>query len=175
MRLASALPENCCRGKTGFDPSHCFIERDALDGGSGREGGQQTRRCRRRKQDEVAMIIGLADQATKGLREAGPDDAVIIIHPATGKPSRFVQYVWPWPRHLFHDDKAQRMAGHIDPIAQGIGAEQAGVRIIAEDIDQRAGIHRIDMLGIEREAITRQTVGNPGVHAAQAADRCEQP
>ena len=31
------------------------------------------------------------------------------------------------------------------------------------------------MLGIEREAITRQTVGNPGMDAAQAADCGEQP
>ena len=66
------------------------------------------------------------------------------------------------------------MAGHIDPVAQGIGAEQRGLGIIAEDIDQRAGVDRIDMLGIERQAGARQPVGNPAMHRAQPPDRGEQ-
>ena len=36
------------------------------------------------------------------------------------------------------------LAGHIDAVAQGVGAEQRGAGIVAEDIDQRAGIDRID-------------------------------
>jgi hypothetical protein len=28
------------------------------------------------------------------------------------------------------------MAGHVDPVAQRIGAEQRGARIVAEDVDQ---------------------------------------
>jgi hypothetical protein len=57
------------------------------------------------------------------------------------------------------------MAGHVHPVAQGIGAEQRGARIVAEDIDQRAGVDRIDMLGIERQPVAGQPVGNPAMDA----------
>jgi hypothetical protein len=47
--------------------------------------------------------------------------------------------------------------------------------IVAEDVDQRAGIHRIDMLGVKRQAVAGQPVGNPAMDAAQPPDRGEQP
>ena len=67
------------------------------------------------------------------------------------------------------------MAGHVDAVAQRIGAEQRGARIVAEDVDQRAGIDRIDMLRVERQAVARQPVGDPRMDAAQPPDRGEQP
>ena len=55
------------------------------------------------------------------------------------------------------------MAGHIDAIAQGIGTEQTGMRIIAKNINQRAGIDWIDMLRVQRQPVARQPVGNPRI------------
>src|SRR3546814_12852712 len=58
-----------------------------------------------------------------------------------------------------------------DLVAQRIGAEQRGVGFGAEDIDERAGVERVDMLGIERQAGAREPVGDPRVGDAQAPDR----
>ena len=79
------------------------------------------------------------------------------------KPPRAVQYVGAWPRHLFHNHQPQRMAGHIDAIAQGIGTEQTGMRVIAENIDERAGVDRVNMLRVQRQPVARQPVGNPRI------------
>jgi hypothetical protein len=65
------------------------------------------------------------------------------------------------------------MAGHVDPVAQRIGAEQRGAQIVAEDIDQGAGVDRVDMLGVERQAGARQPVRDAGMNGAQASDRGE--
>jgi hypothetical protein len=62
-----------------------------------------------------------------------------------------VQHGRARPRHAFQHHQPQRHARHIDPVAQRIGAEQRGARIVAEDVDQRAGVDRIDMLGVERQ------------------------
>ena len=55
------------------------------------------------------------------------------------------------------------MARHVDPVAQRVGAEQRGARIVAEDVDQRAGVDRIDMLGVERQPGAGEPVGDPGM------------
>jgi hypothetical protein len=78
------------------------------------------------------------------------------------------------PGHLFHDHQPQRLARHVHPVAQRIGAQQAGVGIVAEDVDQRARVDRVDMLGIERQAKARHPVGDAAMHGAQPADRGEQ-
>ena len=49
-----------------------------------------------------------------------------------------------------------------------------GVRIVAEDVDQRAGVDRIDMLGVERQAGAGEPVGDAGVDRLQPLDRGEQ-
>ena len=61
------------------------------------------------------------------------------------------------------------MAGHVDAVAQRVGAEQGGVRIVAEDVDQRAGVDRIDMLGVERQAVAGEPVGDAGMDRLAAA------
>jgi hypothetical protein len=43
------------------------------------------------------------------------------------------------------------VAGHIDSVAQRVGADQRSARIVAEDVDQGAGVDRVDMLGVERQ------------------------
>ena len=64
--------------------------------------------------------------------------------------------------------------GTSTPSLQRVGAEQAGVGIVAEDVDQRAGIDRIDMLGVERQAGAGEPVGDPGMDRLQPLDRGEQ-
>jgi len=78
------------------------------------------------------------------------------------------------PGDAFHHHQPERFAGHIDAIAQRIGAEQGSAGIIAEDIDERAGIDRIDMLGVERQAIAGEAIGDAGVDGLQPLDRREQ-
>jgi hypothetical protein len=57
-----------------------------------------------------------------------------------------VQDVGARPGHAVEDDEAQRAAGHVDAVAHRVGAEQAGILLGAEDVDQRAGVERVDML-----------------------------
>ena len=66
------------------------------------------------------------------------------------------------------------MAGHVDSVPQGVGAEQAGARIVAEDVDQSAGVDRVDMLGVERKPGPGEPVGDPRVDRLQPLDRGEQ-
>jgi hypothetical protein len=57
------------------------------------------------------------------------------------------------------------MARHVHPVAQRVGAQQRGARIVAEDVDQRARIDRIDMLGIERQPGAGEAVGDAAMTA----------
>ncbi len=77
-------------------------------------------------------------------------------------------------RARLHHHQPERMAGDIDAVPEGVGAEQAGVGIIAEDVDQSAGVDRVNMLGVERQARAGEPVGDAGVDGAQALDRGEQ-
>ena len=61
------------------------------------------------------------------------------------------------------------MAGHVDAVAQRVGAEQGGARIVAEDVDQRAGVDRVDMLRVERQAGAGEPVGDARMDRAAAA------
>ena len=63
----------------------------------------------------------------------------------------------------------------LDPVAQASVPSSDGARIVAEDVDQRAGVDRIDVLGVERQAAAGEPVGDPAVDRAQPADRGEQP
>ncbi len=66
------------------------------------------------------------------------------------------------------------MARHVHAVAERIGAQQRGARIVTEDVDQRAGIDRIDVLGIERQPSAREPVGDPRMNHLQALDRGEE-
>ena len=37
------------------------------------------------------------------------------------------------------------------------------MRVIAENIDERAGVDRINMLRVQRQPVARQPVGNPRI------------
>jgi hypothetical protein len=80
----------------------------------------------------------------------------------------------PRPRHAFHHHHPQRVARYVDPIPQGVGAQQAGAGIVAEDIHQRPGVDRIDVLCVERQTLACEPVGDAGMHRAQPLDCSEQ-
>ena len=67
-----------------------------------------------------------------------------------------MQDVGARPRNRFHYNASKGSARHIHPIAQSISSKQAGARVIAEDIDQRAGVDRVDMLREQRQASARE-------------------
>ena len=114
------------------------------------------------------------DQPAERLRQPRADDPVVIGAAAAGQPPRRVEHRRPRPGHPLHHHQPQRFAGHVDAVAQRVGAEQRGVRIVAEDVDQRAGVDRIDMLGEQRQAGAGQPVGDAGVDRLQPLDRGEQ-
>ncbi len=48
------------------------------------------------------------------------------------------------------------------------------MRIVAEDVDQRTGVDRIDMLGVEWEPCAGEMIGDAGIDRLQPRDRGEQ-
>ena len=114
------------------------------------------------------------DQPAERLRQPRADDAVVIGAAAAGHPPRRVQHRRPRPRHPLHHHQPQRIARHVDPVAQRIGAEQRGARVVAENVDQRAGVDRVDMLGEQRQPGARQPVGDPRMDRLQPLDGGEQ-
>ena len=111
----------------------------------------------------MPLVTGAADKAAKGLRHFCADDPIIKINSAIFQTAGAVQYVGARPRNLLHDNQPQRMARNVHPVAQCIGSKQASMRIIAENIDECPSVYGVDMLGIERQAITRQAVRDTGI------------
>ena len=60
--------------------------------------------------------------------------------------------IWPRPGHTVKDNEPQRIARHIHPIAHGVCAQKTRLLFSAKDVDQRAGVHGINMLGKKAEA-----------------------
>ena len=85
-----------------------------------------------------------------------------------------MQDVRAGPRHSVEDDQPQAPPRHVDPVPQRVGAEQAGVGLGAEDIDQRRGVEGVHMLGPERDAGLVQRACDPLVDRAQPRDRGKQ-
>ena len=125
--------------------------------------------------DEDAAIVGAADQPAVGLAQPQPGDAVVVVRAAEYRLARAVQDVGARPRHPVEHDQAQRAARHVDPVAHRVGAEQAGILLGAEDVDQRRGRHRVDMLGQQQQAARFERRGDPLVHGAQPAIAVNRP
>ena len=85
-----------------------------------------------------------------------------------------MQDVGPWPRHAVEDQQAQGPARHVHAIADGVGAEQAGILLGPEDVHERADLQRIDVLGVEGQALVGQGGCDAFVHRAQAPDGGEE-
>ena len=85
----------------------------------------------------MARILTAADQAAERLCQPGADDAVVealgsAFFLSRSRAPGAVQDGGAGPRHAFHDNAAQAATGNVDPVTQGIGAKQAGARIVAE-------------------------------------------
>ena len=125
--------------------------------------------------DEDAAVVGAADQPAEGLLQLQPGQHLVVGAAAEGVAARPVQQGRPRPRHPVEDDQPQRAAGHVDAVAHRVGAEQAGVLLGAEDVDQRADVERIDVLRQQRlmpASLERPRRSPRG--RAQPADRGEQ-
>ena len=110
----------------------------------------------------MAAVVLAADQPAERLREARADDRVVVRAAAACRPPRTVEDRGLRPGHLLHRHAAKRFAWNVDTVAQCVGTEQAGARIVAEDVHQRAGVNRIDVLGVKRQ---------PGAGARSGAGR----
>src|SRR6266403_6299541 len=140
----SAFPEERRR------PLDSILETDALRYDACGKGAVKARGKGGVEQDEDAGVAGAADQPPEGLLETQPGQHVVVARAAEYRLARLMQDVRTRPRHAVEDDEPERAAGHVDAIADGIGAEEAGIFLGAKDVDQRRGIHAVDMLGEQR-------------------------
>ena len=147
---------------------------NAGDGHPRRKGAEQSGRGRRRQKDEQAAILLSADQPAEGLGEPCPDNPVVIGAAAARRPPSRMKHRRPGPGHAFHHHQPERFSRNVDSVAKRIGAEERRPRIVAEDVDQGAGVDRIDMLSVEGQARPCQPVRDPGMDRPQPLDRREQ-
>jgi hypothetical protein len=61
--------------------------------------------------------------------------------------------------------------GTSNPVAQRVGSEQGGARIIAENVDEGPGVDRIDVLGKQRQSLAREVIGDSRMDRLQSLDR----
>ena len=80
----------------------------------------------------MAAIPGRADQPPEGLGEPRADDPVVIGGAAIRRAACAVEHRGLGPGDLLHHHAAQALARYVDPVAQRVGAEQRGARIVAE-------------------------------------------
>src|SRR5437667_1926390 len=102
-------------------PLDRIFEADALRYDACWEGAVQPRGEGAVEQDEDAGVAGAADQPSEGLFETQPGQHVVVARAAEGRLARLVQDIRTRPWHAVEDDEAQRAAGHVDAIADGIG------------------------------------------------------
>src|SRR6266566_2598106 len=122
------------------------LEADALRYDAYGEGAVKARGKGGVEQDEYAGVAGAADEPSEGLLETQPGQHVVVARAAECRLARLVQDIRTRPRHTVEDDEPERAARHVDAVAHRIGAEQAGIFLGAKDVDQRRGIHAVDML-----------------------------
>jgi len=89
---------------------------------------------------------------SEGLGDPAAGHGVVIGLAAEAAAPGLVQDIGPGPRNAVEDQKAQGAAGDIDPVAHRVGAQEAGVLLGPEDVDQGSDVQRFDMLGVEGEA-----------------------
>src|SRR6185369_5136715 len=153
----------------------------ALDDYAGWERGQQARRRARIEHDEHAAVVGTAHQPAERLLEAEAGQHVVIGVGAAHRfafygsaaerlLARFVQDIGARPGHAVEHDQPQGAAWYVDAISDGIGAEQAGIFLGAENVDQGGGVHAVDVLRVERDTRFFQRLGDATLHVAQAAN-----
>ena len=83
--------------------------------------------------------------------------------------------VFTWVDEAYPDGVPPEDSGTlVGLLRHRIGAEQTCIHIVPENIDERAVVHRIDMLRIHMQTFFFQRSRNPLLHAAQSLDRGEQ-
>src|SRR3546814_2127871 len=88
-----------------------------------------------------------------------------MLPPTERLAPRLVQDRRPRPGHAVEDDQSQARPRHVDAVAYRVGAEQAGVALGAEDVDQGGEVEAVDMLRIERQPRLVERRGDAAVHA----------
>ena len=154
-----------------------LCQADAPDRHTGRESRQQPGWRLPVEQHEHAAIGGAADQAAEGLAQAQAGDAVVVALRIAVREMDAplpMQNVRPWPGHPLEHHQTQCAARHIHAVAHRVGAQQAALLLGAEDVDQRGVAHRIDVLGVERDAGRLQFRRDARMHGLQPADGGEQ-
>ena len=66
----------------------------------------------------MAAIALAPDQPAESLRKPRPHDAIVMSSAPACRPTRGVEDGGTRPRHAFHDDEPQGMAGNIDAVPQ---------------------------------------------------------
>ncbi len=124
----------------------------------------------------MAAVVLAADQPAERLRQPRADDAIVVSGAAAGEPPR-ARWRIDGLGHGTCSSTTQRSEwpGTSTPSRRASVPSSGRARVVAEDVDQRAGVDRIDVLGVERQAVAREPVGDAAVHRAQPADRGEQP
>ena len=111
----------------------------------------------------MAMIIGAANEAAKGLFEPKAGQHVIILCPRMSGfeicLAGFVENRWTWPWYSVIDHQSEGSPRDINAISHRIGAKQAGVLFCSENIDQSAGVERVNMLGKQHEFVHFRRIG----------------
>src|SRR5882672_994462 len=92
----------------------------------GRQCGQEAAGAGGVQDDEHALVGFAANKAAKCLFQPKPSQQIVIGLTEPRAP-RFVQNGGFGPRHLVENTKPERTPRDVDPIAQGIRAEKAGV------------------------------------------------
>ena len=76
-----------------------------------------------------------------------------------------MQDVGARPRYALEDDEPERPARHVDAVADRVGAQQTGIVLGPEDVDQRSGIKRIDVLGKSGQVLATSVPIKGGDHS----------
>src|SRR5215813_4738703 len=112
-------------------------QRHALDWHTLGKGGEKARWHGPIEHDEDAVIVGAANQPAIGLPQPQSGDPVRIFHTAKHRFASPVEYIRTRPGNPVENEQAQRAAWDVDPVAHGVGAEQAGILLSAKDVDER--------------------------------------
>src|SRR3546814_1710135 len=90
-----------------------------------------------RKNDKTAPVVRPSDESTKGLRQSGSDQPVIIGAAAPRQTPRGMEHQRLRPGHTLPNHQPQRKARNGDAVAHRSCAKQRSQRSIAKTIDQR--------------------------------------
>src|SRR3546814_16329357 len=104
------MPERGFGGKTRTYRNYLFVQCYAPDRYAFGKSRKQAGGHGGRKNDKTAPVVRPADESTKGLRQSGSDQPVIIGAAAPRQTSRGMEHRRLGPGHTRHNHQPQRMA-----------------------------------------------------------------